>query len=231
MRGRKWYEIFTFRCDLFARRRILGGMSRFLDIQFDMPTLNRAAAGDREAQRLLYGQIAGPMFALVRRVLRDRTAAEDVFQDAMIAVLKHLPGYRGDAPLGAWVRQVTLNQCLSHLRSPWQKARRTLREWVGADGEGISELALQTADPPLAELIDLARALDELADTPRTVLWLHDVEGLTHEEIGAAFGRTTSFSKSQLARAHALLRAQLADHAGSQPQLLQPGIAAQGQVS
>jgi RNA polymerase sigma factor (sigma-70 family) len=206
-------------------------MSRFLDIQFDMQSLNRAAAGDREAQRLLYGQIAGPMFALVRRVLRDRTAAEDVFQDSMMAVLKHLPGYRGDAPLGAWVRQVTLNQCLAHLRSPWQKARRTLREWAGAEGEEDGVLALQSVDPPLAELIDLARALDDLADTPRTVLWLHDVEGLTHEEIGAAFGRTVSFSKSQLARAHALLRTQLGEHAGPKPALLQPGIAAQGQVS
>jgi RNA polymerase sigma-70 factor (ECF subfamily) len=146
-------------------------------------------------------------------------------------VLKHLPGYRGDAPLGAWVRQVTLNQCLAHLRSPWQKARRTLREWAGAEGEEDGVLALQSVDPPLAELIDLARALDDLADTPRTVLWLHDVEGLTHEEIGAAFGRTVSFSKSQLARAHALLRTQLGEHAGPKPALLQPGIAAQGQVS
>ncbi|MEO6079964.1 MAG: RNA polymerase sigma factor [Steroidobacteraceae bacterium] len=205
-------------------------MSRFLGIQFDSPSLNRAAAGDREAQRLLYEQIAGPMFALVRRVLRDRTAAEDVFQDSMIAVLKNLPGYRGDAPLGAWVRQVTLNQCLAHLRSPWQKARRALRDWAGADGDEDFELALQSVDLPLAEVIDLARALDELADTPRMVVWLHDVEGLTHEEIGAAFGRTVSFSKSQLARAHALMRAQLADQSESRQALLRPEIAAQGQV-
>ncbi len=66
----------------------------------------------------------------------------------------------------------------------------------------------QPVDLLLPEIIDLTRALDELADTPRTVLWLHDVEGLTHEEIAEAFGRTASFSKSQLARAHALLRAQ-----------------------
>ncbi len=206
-------------------------MSRFLDIQFDLQSLNRAAAGDREAQRLLYEQVARPMFALVCRVLRDRTAAEDVFQDSMIAVLKHLPGYRGDAPLGAWVRQITLNQCLAHLRSPWQKARRALRDWVGADGEEDPELVLLALDPPLAEIIDVQRALAELADTPRAVLWLHDVEGLTHEEIGAAFGRSVSFSKSQLARAHALLRTQLGDRADVQQPLLRPEIAAQGQVS
>ena len=37
----------------------------------------------------------------------------------------------------------------------------------------------------------------------RAVLWLHDVEGFTHAEIGARMERTESFSKSQLARAHA----------------------------
>jgi RNA polymerase sigma factor (sigma-70 family) len=203
-------------------------MSRFLDIQLDMPTVNRAAAGDREAQRLLYDQAAGPMFSLVRRVLRNGAAAEDVFQDSMIAVLKHLPGYRGDAPLGAWIRQVTLNQCLAHLRSPWQKARRTLAEWAGAGDEDFDQVT--QSELPLPEIIDLARALDELADTPRAVLWLHDVEGLTHEEIAAAFDRTPSFSKSQLARAHALLRARLSDPA-QQQSMLRPDMAAQGQVS
>lgn len=204
-------------------------MSRFLDIQLDMPTVNRAAAGDRDAQRRLYEQAAGPMFSLVRRVLRNGAAAEDVFQDSMIAVLKHLPGYRGDAPLGAWVRRITLNHCLAHLRSPWQKARRTLGEWAGA-GQEDGDPAQHAADLPLPEIIDLSRALDDLADTPRAVLWLHDVEGLTHEEIAAAFGRTPSFSKSQLARAHALLRARLSDPARPRS-VLRPDIAAQGQVS
>jgi len=38
------------------------------------------------------------------------------------------------------------------------------------------------------------------------VVWLYDVEGYTHPEIAAAMGRTVSFSKSQLSRAHARLR-------------------------
>jgi len=40
----------------------------------------------------------------------------------------------------------------------------------------------------------------------RAVVWLHDVEGFTHAEIGIALGRSPSFSKSQLSRAHARLR-------------------------
>jgi RNA polymerase sigma-70 factor (ECF subfamily) len=42
-------------------------------------------------------------------------------------------------------------------------------------------------------------------------VWLHDVEGYRHQEIAALFGKSTSFSKSQLMRAHARLRELLGD--------------------
>jgi len=179
-------------------------MSRFTDIQLDPEVIRRAAAGDRDAMRMVYGQVAGPMFGLVRRIVRDRATAEDLFQDSMETVLRQLSQFRGEAPLGAWLRQVTLRHCLMHLRSPWQRARGALRDML-ADTAPAAEL-------PLAELMDLERAMSSLSDTARTVLWLHDAEGLTHEEIAAAFGRTASFSKTQLARAHLTLRTLLQDH-------------------
>ncbi len=58
--------------------------------------------------------------------------------------------------------------------------------------------------------IDLEAALNRLSPVARAVLWLHDVEGYTHEEIGALMGKTASFSKSQLSRAHKRLREWLA---------------------
>jgi RNA polymerase sigma factor (sigma-70 family) len=54
--------------------------------------------------------------------------------------------------------------------------------------------------------MDLEAALERLSATARAVVWLHDVEGYTHEEIAAMMGKTPSFSKSQLARAHTRLR-------------------------
>ena len=54
--------------------------------------------------------------------------------------------------------------------------------------------------------MSLERALDRVPDVARAVVWLHDVEGYTRAEIGRLMGRTTSFSKSQLARAHERLR-------------------------
>src|SRR6266513_1751551 len=57
--------------------------------------------------------------------------------------------------------------------------------------------------------LDLERAFEHLSETSRAVVWLHDVEGYTHEEIADQMGKSVSFSKSQLARAHARLRGML----------------------
>jgi RNA polymerase sigma-70 factor (ECF subfamily) len=59
---------------------------------------------------------------------------------------------------------------------------------------------------PRAENLDVERALASLAPTARAVVWLFEVEGYSHEEIAQSFGRSVSFSKSQLARAHIKLR-------------------------
>ena len=56
-------------------------------------------------------------------------------------------------------------------------------------------------------------ALERLPETSRAVVWLHDVEGYTHEEIAGMMNKTPSFSKSQLSRAHARLRLWLGEEA------------------
>jgi RNA polymerase sigma-70 factor (ECF subfamily) len=207
--------------------------SGFLAISLDPDCLRRAGAGDRDAQRQVYEAAAGPVFGLVRRLVPGRATAEDVFQDCMMRVLDGLTDFRGQAPFGAWVRQVAVRQCLMHLRSPWQRTRRMLR--LAADDapeeEGAVPPSYDAYDPPLAELVDLERAFARLPETARAVVWLYDVEGLRHDEIAALFGRSVSFSKSQLARAHALLRAALEDGAPmrSTP-LAADNLAAQGQL-
>ena len=203
-------------------------MSRFLDIALDQDSLRLAAGGDRDAQRQLYQQVAGPVFALIRRLVPQRASAEDVFQDCMVSLLRHLPSFRAEAPFGAWVRQIALRQCLMHHRSPWQRARRALHSMVGGEDD-VEGGWLPVQDAPSPESIDLERALAQLPDLARTVVWLYDVEGLDHAEIAALFGRSVSFSKSQLSRAHALLRARLVE-GPSAASLAPPAISAQGQV-
>jgi RNA polymerase sigma factor (sigma-70 family) len=166
--------------------------------QVDAATLARAQSGDRAAHAELYELFAGLVFTLARRMLASRAAAEDVLQDTFIEVFRKVGAYRGEAEFGFWVKRIAINKCLMQLRSGWRSRRCD-------DGEDI--LSAAPARPAaLDEQIALERALDALPDMPRMVVWLHDVEGHTHKEIGAMMGYTTSFSKSQLARAHERLR-------------------------
>ena len=59
---------------------------------------------------------------------------------------------------------------------------------------------------PVVLRISLQRALDELPEGMRQIIVLHDVEGYTHEEIGALLGIAAGTSKSQLFKARARLR-------------------------
>ena len=108
-----------------------------------------------------------------------------------------------------------------------QRARQALVTVLpGEDEAQLLPDGLVAHDPP-PELIDLERAMARLPETARTIVWMHDVEGMNHEEIAAQFSRSVSFSKSQLSRAHAQLRLQLAEHRPAEPALPAAEIAAQ----
>ena len=147
----------------------------------------QAVAGDKAARRALYDAVAGPVFALVL-IVRERATAEDLFQDVLEQMYRQLPAWRDEAPFGFWVRQIAMRRCLMHLRSPWQRARQAMSDL-------LPEAEPAAAGVSLPELIDLS--LDRLSPTARAVLWLHDFEGMSHAEIGEAWGQTASFSVLQ----------------------------------
>ena len=178
-------------------------MQRLAEIEVTAEELTAARAGDREARRALFERVAPAALGIIRRLVAQRSMAEDLLQDTLIAMFEHLGDFRGEAPFGIWVRSIAVSRCLMAFRSPWHRARVALESWT-EDSVSLGESAGRTAD-----LIDLDRALARLSPVTRTVVWLYDVEGWSHDEIARAFERSVSFSKSQLARGHARLRNEL----------------------
>ena len=180
-------------------------MTRLVDVEVSADMLTRACAGDECAKSDIYSALAPATFALIRRLVGNRTLAEDLFQDTMMTVYQSLSAFRGEAPLGAWVKRIAVSQCLMYLRSPWHRARLRL---AGENDEDVQtqSIMLPASLGPKAEALDMERALASLTPTARAVVWLFEVEGYSHEEIARSFGRSISFSKSQLARAHVRLR-------------------------
>jgi len=178
-------------------------VSRLAEIAVPRELLTRACAGENAARQALYAALAPATLTLIRRLVGQRALSEDLFQDAMMIFYERLPQFREEAPLGAWLRQIAVSRCLMYLRSPWKRARLCLEP---IDSGVTAEVAALVTPGYRAEHIDVERALASLAPTARAVVWMYEVEGYSHQEIAHAFGRSVSFSKSQLARAHARLR-------------------------
>jgi DNA-directed RNA polymerase specialized sigma24 family protein len=175
-----------------------------VEIRVTEELLSRARRGEEAARAELYELFAAATFGLIRRLLGARALAEDVFQETMLTFFEQLAAFRGEAPLGAWLRRIAVSKCLMCLRSPWQRARLDFGAFA-EEGAGVL-LPLLVTPGPLPESLDLERALARLSPTARAVVWLFEVEGYSHEEIARAFDRSVSFSKSQLSRAHQRLR-------------------------
>ena len=165
--------------------------------------LARARAGDLAAFEQLYRWFERPVFTLALRMCGSRSEADEILQETMLKLWSGIGGFRGDggSPFWGWLRQVAVNEALMRLR----RERRLALELDGVDADDIAE---DQAPPPpaAADAALLQRALAELPAATRSVLWLYHGEGYTHEEIAAAMQRSTSFSKSQLARGTRRLR-------------------------
>lgn len=179
-------------------------VSRLGDIPISAELIAGARTGDDGAQAAIYRLLAPAVLALIRRLVGNRVVAEDLFQDTMMAFFQRLGDFRGEAPLGAWLRQIAVTRCLMYLRSPWHRAR--LHWEFGDDDVSVGSTILPITPATSADAVDVERALASLTPVGRAVVWLFEVEGYSHEEIARLFGRSVSFSKSQLARALARLR-------------------------
>ncbi|HYX90457.1 MAG TPA: sigma-70 family RNA polymerase sigma factor [Myxococcaceae bacterium] len=165
----------------------------------------RAKSGDLEALEALYRAFETPVYNLALRMLRSPEDAEDVLQETFLEVVRSIKQYRGEGHLWGWIRQIAASKALMRIRRNQVRATEELHEdaTAGARGGG--------GGSTIPARLDLERAFERLSETSRAVVWLHDVEGYTHEEIAELMGKTVSFSKSQLARAHARLRGMLED--------------------
>jgi RNA polymerase sigma-70 factor (ECF subfamily) len=173
----------------------------------DHLTVRRALEGDERALRSLWSQHAPHIDAVVRRLVGDDDVAADIAQEVWIQIFRALPSFRGDAQFGTWAHRIAVNRTLNALRRTRRLAKLETEideECASVEPEGERNLLMQTIE----------EAARRLAPGARTVFILHDVEGYTHEEIGAALGVQSGTSKAQLSRARAKLREALADFAG-----------------
>ncbi len=173
-------------------------------IPVDDLALARARKGNRDAQAYLYRSFATPVYSLAYRICASKADAEDITQDTFIELFAKLHQFRGDSPFWGWLRRIAVNKTLMKLRQRKQLAEQA--EATEHSEAAEAELNETTGEVPELVQRDLEYLLGHLSETARLVVWLYDIEGYTHQEIGAMMQKTSSFSKSQRSRAYARLR-------------------------
>ena len=168
----------------------------------------RVRSGDGAAERALYDAHVDRVYRLAYRLAGDDDLAREFTQETFIRAFERLGTFRGDAALSTWLHAIGTSVALNGLRK-LKRFRQRETDLEAADGVVGHK---RQSEPDLK--VRLKQAIDALPDGYRTVFLMHDVEGFTHEEIGAALGVETGTSKAQLSRARAKLRESLADFAG-----------------
>jgi RNA polymerase sigma factor (sigma-70 family) len=155
--------------------------------------------GSAAAQKQLYELFASPMLNICYRYTKSIADAEDVLQEGFVKVFLNLHKFRFEGELGGWIRRVMVTTAINYLKknSRYQTELAFPEEHLHAIPGNYPEMRLEAK-----ELADLIR---QLPPGYQTIFNLYAVEGYNHTEIGEILGVKESTSRSQYARARALL--------------------------
>jgi RNA polymerase sigma-70 factor (ECF subfamily) len=156
---------------------------------------------DRSAQYFLYQKFAPTVFGICLRYAKNKSAAEDLLQEAFLKVFQKIDQYQERGPLGAWIAKIAVYVCLEAYRK--DKTRQRHEDQYGAlleDDHSFDSVLDRLA------LEDLVEKIQSLPLTYRTIFNLYAIEGYSHVEIAELLQIPVGTSKGQYSRAKDLLR-------------------------
>jgi len=163
----------------------------------DERLVEAARHGDHAAFTTLVRRHDDQMRALAWSVLRDRTAMDDVLQDAYLKAYRNLGRFRGESRFSTWLHRIVYRACLDHIR------RR--REVIGlAEDDELPGPGRPQGD--VDERLAIEQALAALDPETAAALVLVDRDGHSYEEAGLVLGIPAGTVASRLHRGRRALR-------------------------
>lgn len=156
--------------------------------QDDEPLVKAAKRGDMPAFEELVARHRDKIYARAYSMMRNEEDAIDLSQEAWIKAWQRLKQFQGESSFATWMTRIVINLCLDQLR----RHKRTRAESIEAMDEesgGVErQMPVVTVNPTegleraeLRQRID--QALNQLSVAHRTVLVLHEFEGMEYKLI------------------------------------------------
>ncbi len=183
----------------------------------DREMVLRVQSGDASAFDLLVEKYKARLYTVIYNMLGNHEDAADLSQEVFLKAFKSLYRFQNRANFYTWLYRIAINTTLNFI-----KRRKSI-------SLSLNEMSFMVEeDPTFKELIlketvrrDLDRkelqeklneALQRLSKDHRTVVVLHDIEGMRHQEIAKVLGCSEATARSRLFYAHQQLQALLANY-------------------
>ncbi len=175
-----------------------------LDPDADLWLVTKVRDGDVDAYEVLVRRHRDRIYRIALRMLGDPHDAEDITQDVVIQLWTALSGFTGASSFTTWLYRIVVNRCINHHRR--RRSTRPVLDTDPAPAPGADDTAIARERVAAA-----VRAIAALPPDLRTVLVLHQMEGLSYREVAAITNLTEPTVRGRLHRA----RAHLLDELGS----------------
>jgi RNA polymerase sigma-70 factor (ECF subfamily) len=159
--------------------------------------IKRCADNDRKAQKEIYQLFAGKLFSICLKYSKNKQEAQDNFHDGFVTIFEKIGQFKFKGSFEGWIKRVMLNTILLKYR------QKTVLNIVT---EEIPDEVIVDIDDDEVSLDFLLNLIHELPDRYRMVFNLYVLDGYSHKEISKMMQIAEGTSKSNLARARAILK-------------------------
>src|SRR5262245_10840786 len=184
----------------------------------DATLVKRSRRGDMAAYDELIRRYQERIYATIYHMTANHEDANDLAQETFIKAYQALRSFKGDSSFYTWVYRIAVNKTIKFVKQRRNKSHLSLND-LDFNAENDPDLVDQISDKTprrhlgLTELQErLNAAMMKLSAVHRLVVTLHDVQGLSHEEIGRIMDCNVGTVRSRLFYARQQLQAYLSDY-------------------
>lgn len=184
----------------------------------ELEIVKKAREGDLSAFDILVRRYQERIYATVFHMTSNHEDANDLTQETFIKAHQALKSFKGDSSFFTWIYRIAVNKTINLLKQRKNRIHISLNDMemnAENDPELVSLVSHKTPrrDMHLSELQEkLNKAMLVLSEDHRLVVTLHDIQGLSHEEIGKIMDCNVGTVRSRLFYARQQLQAQLSEY-------------------
>ena len=177
----------------------------------------KAQQGDVHAFDVLVERYHGKIYGLTYNMTSNREDAEDLTQEVFVKAFQALPRFKGKSSFYTWLYRIAVNKTINYRKKRNRKRALSLDQFdqeiktdevyhdLTSKGSPLRNLSLTELQKKMNE------ALQSLSEKHRTVVVLHDMQGIPHEEIAKMVGASVGTIRSRLFYARRQMQAELSE--------------------